>query len=107
MNLYLCTDEKDEFLFKEILNDTVIEYELLVQELAKKIGVQTLPFLQKITFDNKKGLLMSFLKDSQLLCHSTINNVFGFQIVSNYFRTQLPHPPVKLPRQLLATADNS
>ena len=71
MNMYLCTDEVNEFLFKEILNDTAIEYEMLVQELAKKIGVKTLPFLQKIDLDNKKGLLMSFLQDSLLLCHST------------------------------------
>ena len=70
MNMYLCTDEVNEFLFKEILNDTAIEYEMLVQELAKKIGVKTLPFLQKIDLDNKKGLLMSFLQDSLLLCHS-------------------------------------
>lgn len=69
MNIYTCSDENGEFLFKEIMNDLAIEYELLVEKLAKGLSVRTLPFLQKITIDNKKGLLMSFIHNSQLLCH--------------------------------------
>lgn len=69
MNLYLCSDGNNEFLFKEIRNDLIVEYELLVQKLAERLSVRTLPFLQKITIDNKKGLLMSFIHNSPLLCH--------------------------------------
>lgn len=68
MNLYLCSDGNNEFLFKEIRNDLIVEYELLVQKLAERLSVRTLPFLQKISIDNKKGLLMNYLKDSVLLC---------------------------------------
>jgi len=66
MNLYLY---KNKFLFKEIKNDIVIEHELLVQELSRRLSIKTLKFLQKITLNNKKGLLTNFLKDSKLLCH--------------------------------------
>lgn len=69
MNIYTCGDENGEFLFKEIMNDLALEYELLVEKLAKILSVRTLLFLQKITIDDKTGLLMSFIHNSPLLCH--------------------------------------
>jgi len=69
MNLFLCEHNNKEFLFKEIKDNAAIEYELLVQKLAKKLSVNTLKFLRKIELNNKKGLLMNYLRDSVLLCY--------------------------------------
>lgn len=69
MDLYLCRHNNQDFLFKEIKNDIAIEYELLVQKLAGKLSIATLKFLRKSTLNNKKGLLMNYLKDSVLLCN--------------------------------------
>lgn len=73
MNLYLYEHNNDEFLFKEIKNDYAVEYELFVQKLAGEFSVATLKFLKKATLNNKKGLLMNYLKGSVLLCHHKRN----------------------------------
>lgn len=69
MDLYLCKQNNKEFLFKEIKSDIIIEYELLMQKLARRLSVTTLKYLQKIKINNKKGILMSYLRNSVLLCN--------------------------------------
>ena len=68
MDLYLCKHDNKDFLFKEIKNDIIIEYELLMQKLARKLSVTTLKFLRKAAVNNKKGILMSYLRSPVLLC---------------------------------------